>query len=178
MKGGQERIMADIEISLNADYPLRGTITAFESYMFATTDRHMEKHTAFDGEIVIVDGNRSVHTVRMDELSERKKALTQFNKYAKDKIPDIPKPTGLSCAMIDFISDGPCSDEEFGMPYEAVKKHFAEFMAKTDRVAVMVQHFHQDGRYPHLHILYQRRRGEHNAFQNHLADAMESDVME
>lgn len=160
--------MTNIEIALAPDYELNGSITNFEAYMFATTDKHISKHFDFDEEIVIVNGNRSIQTIKMNELSDRKSAITLFNKLAKAKIPSIPKPNGLACICIDFVNKHDCDDDEFNEPYAEIKDAFIKFMQDNDRVAVMVQHFYQNERYPHVHILHERHRGEHNIFQEYL----------
>lgn len=62
--------MTEIEISLAHDYEPNSTITNFEAYMFATTDKHISKYFYFDEEIAIVDGNRSIQTIKMTEPFE------------------------------------------------------------------------------------------------------------
>ena len=159
--------MADIEIIVGHDYPLTGTITNFEAYMFITTDKHIVKHTDFNEEIVIVDGSRSYKIIDMNQLTDRKSALSLFNQLAKAQGIDIPKPSQLSCVVIDFACDDDCEYSDFDNVYDKVKNEFIRFMTDNNRVGVMVQHFYQNERYPHVHMLYQRRRGQHDEFQTY-----------
>lgn len=161
--------MGHVNVQINEDYPLTGVVTHFEAYMFATVDRYLKEHKQpLSGEIVIVDGNRGVDTTPMADLNDRSRCLTQFNRLAKAKIPAVPKPTGLSCCMIDLVGDKACTDADCDDVYRQLKEFFIDFMQKNDRVAVMVQHWAQGSRYPHVHMLYQRKRGKHDEFQDWL----------
>lgn len=160
-------------LKLYDDCLLNGTITYFEAYMFATTPKHIGGHTSFDERLIIVDGDRSNHIIPMVELEERKKALTLFNKLAKEQIPSMPKPTGLSCCMIDLVDENnEYEEKELNSCYKELEDLFLQWSAENNRVGVMVQHFYQGDRYPHVHILYQRGRGKHNEFQNFLCERL------
>lgn len=74
----------------------------------------------------------------------------------KAKIPSMPKPSGLSCCLIDFIGDDDCSDADYDSAYAELKDKFIEFMTNNDRVAAMTQHWSQGRRYPHVHISFLR----------------------
>lgn len=157
-----------INLNFAEDYQLNGIITNFESYMFATTEKFIKEHTCFDEEIVIIDDTNAVHTISMTDLRDRKTALTHFNSLAKSRIPSIPKPDGLSCCMVDIIDDtGRYLENEVQDGYKVLKDMFIKWMTANNRVAVMVQHFYQGRRVPHVHILYQREKGKHSEFQRY-----------
>ena len=158
----------EVTLNIGEDYPLTGTITNFESYMFATKDKFISEHTSFNEEIVIVDGNRSTECVSMNELSDRKKALSKFNALAKEQELDISS-KHYSCIMIDFvIEDDAFNEKAFNKSYKQLKKYFINWTTENNRVAVMVQHFYQGERWPHVHILLQRKPRKHNEFQDFL----------
>lgn len=153
------------------DYQLNGVVTGFENYMFATTEKFIDQHTSFDEEIVIVDNSNAVHIISMADLKDRKMALAHFNDFAKHRIPSMPKPDGLSCCMVDILDDtNKYAKEDVQESYEALKDMFTKWMTENNRVAVMVQHFYQGERVPHVHILYQRENGRHSEFQKHCLD--------
>lgn len=166
--------MADIVLNYGDDYPLNGVITAFEAYMFITTDKFIRQHEdTFPCSIIMVDGKSGRNEVKMQDLKDRKAALTAFNKMASARIPSIPKPTGLSCVLVDLTTES----EDYQMPEmeEACTElsgMFARWCEENDRVGVIVPHMLQDGRWPHVHILYQRGRGKHNEFQDWLSDQL------
>ena len=165
--------MAMIGWAIEDDYPLKGSITNFEAYMFITTPKYIAQHIApIPGELIFVDGNRSNRIVRMADLNDRKAWLTKFNHAAKAQIPSIPKPSGLSCCMIDFMpmdKNGPDgSDFDYHVSYIGLRSAFMDYMRDNDRIAVLVQHWAQKQRYQHVHILYQRKRGQHSEFQTWL----------
>ena len=167
----KDLIVLSITLNLNDNYPLDGVITCFEAYMFSTTQEHISEHISFDESIVIVDGNRSTNIISMNELNDRKNALTQFNKLAKQKIPSMPKSTGLSCCMIDFIDEDNVYDKtEINAAYGRLEELFIKWCHDNDRVGAMVQHFYQGNRVPHVHMLYQRGRGKHNEFQDYFSN--------
>ena len=160
-------------LSIGDDYLLQGTITHFEAYMFATADKHIREHTSFDEELVLVDGNRSNQIISMTNLNGRKLALAQFNNIAQRQIPSIPKPTDLSCCMVDFFDEKNIYDDmEIREAYAELKDMFLKWMRDNDRVAVMVQHFYQGTRVPHVHILYQRDKGKCSEFQTYCLENM------
>ena len=153
------------------DYQLDGIITGFENYMFATTEKFIGEHTSFDEEIVIVDNSNAVHTIPMADLKDRKMALAHFNGFAKHRIPSMPKPDGLSCCMVDILDDtNKYAEEDIKESYGILKDMFIKWMTENNRVAVMVQHFYQGERVPHVHILYQRENGRHSEFQKYCLD--------
>lgn len=161
--------MGSVRANVNSDYPLSGVVTYFEAYMFVTTQKHIAEHTLpLQGELILVDGNRGVTVTPMADPNDRSASLTAFNRMAKAKIPSMPKPSGLSCCLIDFIGDDDCSDADYDSAYAELKDKFIKFMTDNDRVAAMTQHWPQGRRYPHVHILYQRKRGKHDEFQNWL----------
>lgn len=165
--------MPQVQLCVGDDYPLNGIITHFEAYMFVTLPKHIAEHrNPIPGELILVDGNRCTVTRAMDNLSVRKASLTNFNQLAKAQIPSIPKPNGLSCCMIDFMPDDEsgqdCTEAQYQAVYLELRKAYLDFMATNNRVAAMVQHWAQGHRYPHVHILYQRKRGQHNEFQDWL----------
>ena len=161
--------MADIYIDIGDDYPLKGVVTNFEAYMFATKDKFIQEHTSFDEEIILVDGNRSVQVFSMKSQSDRLNALTVFNKLAKLQISTMPSANGLSCVLIDLSMDEDDWDfDEIQMVYNELKDVFIQWMKQNNRVAVMVQHFYQGKRYPHVHILYQKAFRKHNEFKDYL----------
>lgn len=161
--------MSEINLNIGNDYPLNGVITAFEAYMFITKPKFIVEHfQPVMGELVIVDGNRQVFVKQLERLSVRKSSLELFNRLAKAQIPSIPDPDGLSCCMIDFVLDEDCCMADCNAAYREFKKVFIDFMKTQNKVAVMVQHWMQYHRYPHVHILYQRDPGKHEEFQEWL----------
>ena len=164
--------MMSINLDLNRDYPLEGSILNFEAYMFATTPSHISEHTSFDGQIVIIDGNRHINVMPMAEKDDRKKAMVLFNEYAEKKIPSLPKPKGLACCLIDFMDDQKVYNmSEIWYVYKRLRSVFVSWMNDNDRVAAMVQHFYQGTRVPHVHILYQKKNGAPDSeFQYYCAD--------
>lgn len=158
--------MSDIQLVVGNDYPLKNIITFFEAYMFITKPKFIAEHfQPVTGESVIVDGNRNVITESLELLSVRKSNLSLFNSLAKAQIPSMPSPKGLSCCMIEFIADGENYIADCSAVYSDFKKTFIDFMEAHDKVAVMVQHWGQYQRYPHVHILYQRTPRKHEEFQ-------------
>lgn len=162
--------MTDVLLSFGADYPLSGAITNFEAYMFSTTPKHIAEHASFDEEMVLINKDMDMEIIAMDDLAERKRGLTQFNNWLKAQVSSFPKPTGVSCLLIDFMMpESSWSDDKINQAYAELKSEFISWMVNNNRVAAMVQHFYQGKRYPHVHILYQRTRGAHDEFQRYLA---------
>ena len=167
--------MSRVTLSVGSDYELTGVVTNFEAYMFITTPKFIAEHPIMvPGELVIVDGNRGHIIKPLAVLDDRKASLTKFNQLAKAKIPSMPAAKGLSCVLIDFMpvdEHGPgCTAAEYATAYQELKRAFLKYMKDNDRVAVMVQHWRQGRRYPHVHILYQRTLGKHDEFQTWLCD--------
>lgn len=166
--------MADLSISIGADYKLDGNVTYFEAYMFMTTPKHIKEHyQPMEGESVIVNGNKQIVMNPLYDLDIRKQSLDMFNNWVKSRIATFPAPDGLSCCMIDFMpSDeyGPdCTMQEYQMGYERLKKLYMKFMVTHNRVAAMVQHWCQGRRYPHVHILYEKDGTLDSEFQSWLS---------
>ena len=159
-----------LNVSLNADYPLSGNnIGGFEAYMFATVKKFIGEHTSFDEEIVIVDATGNVDVYNMQMLSTRMDARDVFNKLITGDTSVAPSPDAVSCTMIDFIDDDGVYDEvEIDDVYQQLKKKFVNWMSNNHRNAVMVQHFYQGTRVPHVHILYENPNGANSEFQQWL----------
>ena len=131
--------MSDINITVGKDYPLSGVITNFEAYMFITVQKFIIDHHKIEGEITTVMHDGFVHIASMSNLNDRKAALTAFNKTASVHIPSFPKPTGLSCCMIEFDTDGVTDD--VNELYMEIRQTFIDWLVENNRVGVMVQHF-------------------------------------
>lgn len=160
----------EVSLKMYPDYKLSGSITNFEGYMFATIDKHIEEHTSFDEELVIANGNKRYETVSMLELSDRKNSLTKFNKMMKEIGYSI-KANSYSCVMIDFFLEEEDWDMElFDESYQELKDLFLKWTKENNRIGVMVQHFYQGLRYPHVHILIQKlpRSRKKDEFQTYV----------
>lgn len=166
--------MSDIGVTVGADYPLNGVITNFEAYMFITVQKFIINHHKIEGEITTVMHDGFVHIESMSNLNDRKAALTAFNETASVHIPSLPKSTGLSCCMIEFDIDGVIDDDDVNELYMEIRQTFIDWLVENNRVGVMVQHFYQKNRPPHLHILYERRNRKHDEFQTYLLDTYNS----
>ena len=164
--------MSDINITVGKDYPLSGVITNFEAYMFITVQKFIIDHHKIEGEITTVMHDGSVHIESMSNLNDRKAALTAFNKTASAYIPSFPKPNNLSCCIIEFEIDGVTDD--VNELYMGIRQTFIDWLVENNRVGVMVQHFYQKNRSPHLHILYERGNRKHDEFQTYLLDTYNS----
>lgn len=159
-----------LNVSLNADYPLSGKqIGGFEAYMFATVNKFISEHTSFDEEIVLVSNLGNVTVYNMQALSVRMDARDAFNKLMTGDEATAPSPSDVSCTMIDFIDeDNIYDDSEIDDAYQQLKQKFVNWMCNNHRNAVMVQHFHQGTRVPHVHILYENPQGVDSEFQQWL----------
>lgn len=158
-----------LSIVIANDCPLNETIPHFENDMFAVTDKFIKEHSSFNEELVIVNGRWANKIVTMIDLDHRRKALDEFNGFAKQHITSFPKPDGFSCCLIDFMDDENIyAEADIKKCYSLLVNAFLDWMKENERVAVMVPHFYQGERIPHVHILYQRDMDKHNEFQTYL----------
>ena len=129
-----------INILLNNDYPLKGNLNYFEAYMFATTERHYNKHYIMKGNIHLFDGTK-------DE--------------------DNFSPEHYSVVLIDFEDeDNNYNIDEVDEIYKLILSEYSKFLKENKRKGALVPHFFQHDRIPHLHLIYQKQ--ESNEFVNHL----------
>ncbi len=165
-----------LDLVIYSDYPLDGYLNHFEAYMFATTEKHYTKHYDF-GEMLIIDED-SYEYLSMKDLKIRKKSLTKFNQTLKSKlkISDL-KSNNVKIAMIDITDETNLFDEnECNQLWKKLSSCFIEFCKKTNHVGVMVQHFYQNGRPPHIHYMIDKVKYSKNydEFQNYLINGMEN----
>ena len=141
-----------INILLNNDYPLKGNLNYFEAYMFATTERHYNKHYIMKGNIHLFDGTKDEEKIfSMVELDNRKKALKEFNVSNKEDFED---------------EDNNYNIDEVDEIYKLILSEYSKFLKENKRKGALVPHFFQHDRIPHLHLIYQKQ--ESNEFVNHL----------
>lgn len=160
--------MSTIELVMGNDYPLDGSITGFEAYMFITTPKFISEHSnVTDG--VVIDGAKGVVSEKgWDNLDTRKKMLTLFNNKLKTRITNFPKGAMVSCLLIDLDITEDTTDEEINEHIEIITNAFIEWCTENDRAGACVPHLYQGNRLPHLHFLYNRGRGKHDEFQKYL----------
>ena len=155
-----------INILLNNDYPLKGNLNYFEAYMFATTERHYNKHYIMKGNIHLFDGTKDEEKIfSMVELDNRKKALKEFNVSNKEDFEDNFSPEHYSVVLIDF-EDEDYNIDEVDEIYKLILSEYSKFLKENKRKGALVPHFFQHDRIPHLHLIYQKQ--ESNEFVNHL----------
>lgn len=164
--------MLNVSLQMGDDYPLSGCVTYFEPYMFVTSDKWISEHDGvYDG--IVVNGSQGIVSVNdWSDVSTRKQMVTKFNSCLKSVI-DFPKTNMMSCVLIDIITpdDVVYDDNVMTQLIEIVdelKDIFADWCIRENRVGALVPHVWQDNRYVHVHILYNRKRGEHEEFQNYL----------
>lgn len=157
-----------INILLNNDYPLKGNLNYFEAYMFATTERHYNKHYIMKGNIHLFDGTKDEEKIfSMVGLDNRKKALKEFNDSNKEDFEDNFSPEHYSVVLIDFEDeDNNYNIDEVDEIYKLILSEYSKFLKENKRKGALVPHFFQHDRIPHLHIIYQKQ--ESNEFVNHL----------
>ena len=157
-----------IKILLNNDYPLKGNLNYFEAYMFATTERHYNKHYIMKGNIHLFDGTKDEEKIfSMVELDNRKKALKEFNVSNKEDFEDNFSPEHYSVVLIDFEDeDNNYNIDEVDEIYKLIFSEYSKFLKENKRKGALVHHFFQHDRIPNLHLIYQKQ--ESNEFVNHL----------
>lgn len=164
--------MSEIQLSISNDYVLSKIITRLEFDIFIMGTKTILEHIQpIQGELILVDGNRNVITRPLSDLLVRKASFVDFNNLASLQIPSIPSSTGLSYCTIDFIPLNKheiYTEEDYHIIYSKLRELYLDFMKENNRVSIMVQHWKQNRRYPHVHILYQRKKGKHNEFQSWL----------
>lgn len=145
-------------INLEADYPLNGpSIGGFEAYMFILADKFIQEHTSFDGEMILVDGKNGVAAYPMSLFITRMEVKDKFDELMYVKLHSFPRPDNVSCVMIDIEDNaGVYNEDDIEDVYQELRTKFVNWMISHDRVAVMVQHFYQGQRLPHVHILYEK----------------------
>lgn len=145
-------------INLEADYPLNGpSIGGFEAYVFILADKFIQEHTAFDGEMILVDGKKGTVAYPMSLFTTRMEIKEEFDRLMLSKLHSFPRPDNVSCVMIDIEDNASIYDEyDIEDVYQELRTKFVNWMTSHDRVAVMVQHFYQGQRLPHVHILYEK----------------------
>ena len=149
-----------INILLNNDYPLKGNLNYFEAYMFATTERHYNKHYIMKGNIHLFDGTKDEEKIfSMVELDNRKKALKEFNVSNKEDFEDNFSPEHYSVVLIDFEDeDNNYNIDEVDEIYKLILSEYSKFLKENKRKGALVPHFFQHDRIPHLHLIYQNKR--------------------
>lgn len=157
-----------LRIELNDDYPIKGRINYFEGYMFATTEKHYNKHYSFDEKLYLIDGKKSVaNEYSMMDLKLRKEALKDFNNMNKEDFDDNLEPSHYSCTLIDILDDENIySNKEIQNLYKELLDEYIKFLVVNKRIGVIVPHFFQDKRVTHFHLIYQKDK--ENEFVNYL----------
>lgn len=119
-----------INILLNNDYPLKGNLNYFEAYMFATTERHYNKHYIMKGNIHLFDGTKDEEKIfSMVELDNRKKALKEFNVSNKEDFEDNFSPEHYSVVLIDFEDeDNNYNIDEVDEIYKLILSEYSKFL--------------------------------------------------
>lgn len=124
-----------INILLNNDYPLKGNLNYFEAYMFATTERHYNKHYIMKGNIHLFDGTKDEEKIfSMVELDNRKKALKEFNVSNKEDFEDNFSPEHYSVVLIDFEDeDNNYNIDEVDEIYKLILSEYSKFLKENKR---------------------------------------------
>ncbi len=165
--------MNNINFDIYPDYPLNGSITGFEAYMFVTTPKFISQHKAIDQGIVIDGVKGAFPPIDWSETAERKTMLTKFNNTLKEHITNFPKPTQVACAMIDFETNG-AGSKEIKDAANDLMDIFKTWCIDNNRAGACVLHSKQAGRPLHAHLLYNKKRGEHDVFQRYLLNKLNS----
>ena len=129
-----------INILLNNDYPLKGNLNYFEAYMFATTERHYNKHYIMKGNIHLFDGTKDEEKIfSMVELDNRKKALKEFNVSNKEDFEDNFSPEHYSVVLIDFEDeDNNYNIDEVDEIYKLILSEYSKFLKENKRKGALV----------------------------------------
>lgn len=132
-----------INILLNNDYPLKGNLNYFEAYMFATTERHYNKHYIMKGNIHLFDGTKDEEKIfSMVELDNRKKALKEFNDSNKEDFEDNFSPEHYSVVLIDFEDeDNNYNIDEVDEIYKLILSEYSKFLKENKRKGALVPTF-------------------------------------
>lgn len=145
----------------------------FESYMFATTDKHISRHVDFSDMEVVVICNDKKKTFKGDVLISvdgRKESMQFFNKVLKDKYKiDMAKNANklhMSLIYLGLSDNGEKVLDNWHDEYLELKKAIISFAKENNKIVAMSTHFHQkangsdDMNAPHVHILYNSTGGD------------------
>ena len=131
------------------------TASNFEGYMFATTDRHIERHTqkSLDHMQIGIFGPEGCDFLKcVPDQKQRRMHLTEFNQKMRDHGVD-PMQKANKLRMCYLVLD---EFTEITKPSAALE----DFCVKKNKVAVMVLHYEQryadNDQYnvPHVHVIY------------------------
>lgn len=165
--------MAQMQVELGEDYPLSGSVTAFEAYMFVTVEKWVSQHEDVENGIVVLGKEGAVPEEDWSDLAVRKKMLKTFNTALKPLMPKFPNPSRLSCCLIE-LGPNDATIEDVRKTVSEIQSVFRDWCIQNNRVGACVPHLWQrkgDGmRTYHLHVLYFRLRGQHNEFQTYLTE--------
>lgn len=174
------------------DCKLTGAIMDFEAYLFATKEKFYTQHTSFDEEAYIIDGtmdknmfdlpvNENDDSVRkinipMTHLEARQIGCKTFNHIVKstfgNDLSEAAKGENYISIIIDIVDDsGNYKKEDVQRMYDIIVKFFNAFLYETCKVGVIVPHFYQKDRCPHVHLLYNRvdkKSEDFNAYMDKL----------
>lgn len=165
-----------MHITLREDYPLKGDITKFETYMFMTTKKFIEEHSEFPHEKFYVCHGADNEQYSLDDLVSRKDAQHNFNVYMTQHLGHFPKAEELGCFITYLEADGPKEDDDsyYFFTYEYLASMVMAFCEVGNRVVGFIPHFHQGNNCPHIHFLYQRGKDESNFLQSCLSAMMDN----
>ena len=137
--------------------------TGFESYMFATTDKHIVRHKILsDMQCIILDKGRAI-PIKGEMLEDRKKALEIFNKTMKDSVDIDMHSQAKKCHMTIVYFGIPEKEKKVSWvsEYKQIRQLLINFTREQKCVLGMTTHFHQftdtdrkQLNYPHLHVVY------------------------
>lgn len=175
--------MYNFSLQLGEDYPLSKSITAFESYMFITTPKWIAEHDYLDAQMYIsLFKSDAIQNENCTSPDRRKAMEKEANLLMKEYgISPVSNGNKLGCFIGDFVFSDPYPDNQHKFDiylknlntlYTDLEFAILDYTRKNDSFAVMVSHFFQDNRYPHVHVLYQKPPKKRNDLQNFIIDTI------
>ena len=174
---------------------LTGAIINFETYLFATKEKFYSQHTSFDEDAYIIDGtmhknifdlsadetDSSVRKIKvpMTNLETRQTGCKTFNHIVKNAFgndsSEAAKGENYISIIIDIIDDSDnYKKEDMQKIYDLIIDFFYAFLLRTGKVGVIVPHFYQNERYPHIHLLYNRLYKKSEDFNAYMDELMKN----
>lgn len=161
-------------MDITDEQALSGNLTAFEAYMFSTTERHMERHQSFSrfGIGIAADGHCVQYGPEQAVVQKfRSSKLREFNKVLKDHGFDHIKPGRKFANLICYLEE---DEDDLDDILQAISSALETFSAEQGAVCAYCVHADQmdksmSGIMPvHIHIMYAVKKRQDNMLLDYL----------
>lgn len=164
-----------VKMFMEPDFPLTSYLQMFEAHMFSTTGRMQLKQEKFPDYVLPVYDGREGKKFHFDDVNSRSGAMQYLNKSLKAHLGHNPTKDDVGNFLVVWNTIDGLFKEKLDIPviiidYQKIIPIIREFSFKNDRVVAVTPHFFQNDRWPHLHVMYERKPGEDNAMQEFILE--------